>query len=106
VFAAEVATARPDRDLAPIARPVKYVADVAAVAFAFDSHDYSPFLSGKKPTLRLLGFVVINVFPNGMNGRWLIAEVLTLACLEAGILGRQQTLHCRPRIFSIPDVRF
>ena len=30
-------------------------------------------MSRKKPTLRLLGFVVINVFPNGMNGRWLIA---------------------------------
>jgi hypothetical protein len=64
VLGAEVATACSDRYLACIARPVKYVADVAAVAFAFDSHDYSPFLSGKKPTLRLLGFVVINVFPN------------------------------------------
>jgi len=32
-----------------------------------------------------------------MNGRRLIAEVLTLACLEAGIRGRQQPLHCWPR---------
>ena len=41
MFGAEVATARPDGYLASIARPVKYVADVATVAFAFDSHDCS-----------------------------------------------------------------
>ena len=69
MFAAEVATARPDGYLASIARPVKYVADVATVAFAFDSHDCSPFLSTKKLTLRLLELFVINVFPNGMNER-------------------------------------
>ena len=46
MFAAEVASARPDRYLASIARPMKYVADVAAVAFAFDSHDCS-LLAGR-----------------------------------------------------------
>jgi hypothetical protein len=46
VFGAEIATARPDRYLASITRPVKCEADVATVAFTFNSHVCS-FLDGR-----------------------------------------------------------